>query len=60
MPSIPVKIDSRESITEISKTWSYDVTDCTIGNCFAKFGFFVNTENLENAEDNDDITLEEL
>ncbi|GBO39996.1 hypothetical protein AVEN_66159-1 [Araneus ventricosus] len=39
------KINLRESISEISKTWNYDVTDRTIRNSFAKAGFFVINEN---------------
>ncbi|GBO42423.1 hypothetical protein AVEN_31559-1 [Araneus ventricosus] len=36
--SIP-KINLRESISEISKAWNYDVTDRTIRNSFVKAGF---------------------
>ncbi|GBM59810.1 hypothetical protein AVEN_10018-1 [Araneus ventricosus] len=54
------KINLRESIAEISKTWNYDVTDRTIRNSFAKVGFFVSNENSANTEEEDDIPLEEL
>ncbi|GBM64988.1 hypothetical protein AVEN_14081-1 [Araneus ventricosus] len=47
------KINLRVSISEISKAWNYDVTDCTIRNSFAKAGFFVE-------DDEDDIPLEEV
>ncbi|GBM02859.1 hypothetical protein AVEN_52036-1 [Araneus ventricosus] len=39
------KINLRESISETSKAWNYDVTDRTIRNIFAKVGFFVSNEN---------------
>ncbi|GBO06953.1 hypothetical protein AVEN_267529-1 [Araneus ventricosus] len=39
------KINLRESISEISKAWNYDVTDRTIRNSFAKAGFFISNEN---------------
>ncbi|GBM74373.1 hypothetical protein AVEN_78650-1 [Araneus ventricosus] len=54
------KINLRESISEISKAWNYDVTNRTIGNSFAKAGFFVSNEDSESTEDEDDIFLEEL
>lgn len=54
------KINLRESISEISKAWNYDVTDRTIRNSFAKAGFFVSSENSENTDDMDDIPLEEF
>ncbi|GBN01033.1 hypothetical protein AVEN_26891-1 [Araneus ventricosus] len=54
------KINLRESISEISKTWNYDVTDRTIRHSFAKAGFFVSNENSASTEDEDDIPLEEL
>ncbi|GBO39998.1 hypothetical protein AVEN_66157-1 [Araneus ventricosus] len=54
------KINLRESISEISKTWNYDVTDRTIRNSFAKAGFFFSNENSASMEDEDDIPLEEL
>ncbi|GBN32297.1 hypothetical protein AVEN_69805-1 [Araneus ventricosus] len=54
------KINLRESITEISKAWNYDVTDRTIRNNIAKAGFFVSNENSASTEDEDDIPLEEL
>ncbi|GBL84871.1 Tigger transposable element-derived protein 6 [Araneus ventricosus] len=54
------KINSRESKSEISKAWKYDVTDRTIRNSFAKAGFFVSNENSASTEDEDDIPLEEL
>ncbi|GBN89120.1 hypothetical protein AVEN_82907-1 [Araneus ventricosus] len=57
--SIP-KINLRESISEISKAWNCDVTDCTIRNSFAKAGFFVRNENSASTEDEDGIPLEEL
>ncbi|GBM93667.1 hypothetical protein AVEN_42597-1 [Araneus ventricosus] len=53
-------INLRESISEISKAWNYDVTDRTIRNSFAKAGFFASNENLASTEDEDDIPLEEL
>ncbi|GFT16524.1 DDE-1 domain-containing protein [Nephila pilipes] len=52
-------INLRESISEISKAWNYDVTDRTIHN-FAKAGFFVCSESSESAEDEEDIPLEEM
>ncbi|GBM76085.1 hypothetical protein AVEN_242332-1 [Araneus ventricosus] len=54
------KINLRQSISEISKTWNYDVTDRTILNSFAKIRFFVSNENSGNTEEEDDIPLEEL
>ncbi|GBN51211.1 hypothetical protein AVEN_25103-1 [Araneus ventricosus] len=54
------KINLRESISEISKAWNYDVTDRTIHNGFAKARFIVSTENSASTEDEDDIPLEEL
>ncbi|GBN88349.1 hypothetical protein AVEN_259636-1 [Araneus ventricosus] len=54
------KINLRESISEISKAWNYDVTDPTIRNSFAKTGFFVSNENSASTEDEEDIPLEEL
>ncbi|GBN33241.1 Tigger transposable element-derived protein 4 [Araneus ventricosus] len=54
------KINLRESISEISKTRNYNVTDCTICNSFAKAGSFVSNENSASTEDEDDIPLEEL
>ncbi|GBN35198.1 hypothetical protein AVEN_251094-1, partial [Araneus ventricosus] len=53
-------INLRESISEISKAWNYDVTDRTIRNSFAKAGFFASNENSASTEDEDDIFLEEL
>ncbi|GFU49458.1 uncharacterized protein NPIL_54631 [Nephila pilipes] len=53
-------INLRESISENSKAWSYDVTDHTIHNSFAKAGFFVCSESSEGTEDEDDIPLEEM
>ncbi|GFU45643.1 tigger transposable element-derived protein 4 [Nephila pilipes] len=50
-------INLRESISEISKVWNYDVTDRTIHNSFAKAGFFVCSES---SEDEDDIPFEEM
>ncbi|GFS58280.1 tigger transposable element-derived protein 4 [Nephila pilipes] len=50
-------INLRESISEISKAWNYDVTDRTIHNSFDKTGFFV---CCESTEDEDDIPLEEM
>ncbi|GBM33045.1 Tigger transposable element-derived protein 4 [Araneus ventricosus] len=49
------KIILRESISEISKAWNYDVTDRTILNSFAKDGFFVSNENSASTENKDDI-----
>ncbi|GBM41515.1 hypothetical protein AVEN_32322-1 [Araneus ventricosus] len=54
------KIYLRESISEISKVWNYDVTDRTIRNSFAKAGFFGGNENSASTEDEDDIPLEQL
>ncbi|GBM89505.1 hypothetical protein AVEN_43032-1 [Araneus ventricosus] len=54
------KINLRESISEISKAWNYDVTDRTIRNSFVKARFFVSNENSASTEDEDDIPLEEL
>ncbi|GBN09035.1 hypothetical protein AVEN_249075-1 [Araneus ventricosus] len=54
------KIDLRESISEISKAWNYDVTDRIIRNSFAKSGFIVSNENSASTEDEDNIPLEEL
>ncbi|GBN54168.1 hypothetical protein AVEN_2976-1 [Araneus ventricosus] len=54
------KINIRESISEISKTWNYDVTDRTIRNSFTKVGFFASNENSANTEEEDDIPLQEL
>ncbi|GBN31397.1 hypothetical protein AVEN_105317-1 [Araneus ventricosus] len=54
------KINLRESISEISKAWSHDVTDRTIRKSFAKAGFFVSNENSASTEDEDDIPLEDL
>ncbi|GBL98817.1 hypothetical protein AVEN_8689-1 [Araneus ventricosus] len=54
------KINLRESISEISKAWNYDVTDGTIRNSFAKAGFFVSNENSASTEDEGKIALEEL
>ncbi|GBL88176.1 hypothetical protein AVEN_117772-1 [Araneus ventricosus] len=62
------KINLRESISEISKAWNYDVTDCNmilhddgqIRNSFSKAGFFVRNENSASTEDEYDIPLEEL
>ncbi|GBO12216.1 hypothetical protein AVEN_211412-1, partial [Araneus ventricosus] len=54
------KINLRESISEISKAWNYDITDRTIRNSFAKAVFFVSNENSANMEDEDDIPLEEF
>ncbi|GBM13293.1 Tigger transposable element-derived protein 4 [Araneus ventricosus] len=51
------KINLRESISEISKAWNYDVTD---RNSFAKAGFFVSNENSASTDDEDDIPLEKL
>ncbi|GFT09684.1 tigger transposable element-derived protein 4 [Nephila pilipes] len=51
-------INLRESISEISKAWSYEVTDRTIHNSFAKATFFVCSES-ERTEDEDDIPYEE-
>ncbi|GBO18816.1 hypothetical protein AVEN_171917-1 [Araneus ventricosus] len=38
------KIILRESISEISKEWNYDIADRTTRNSFAKAGFFVSNE----------------
>ncbi|GBO04131.1 Tigger transposable element-derived protein 4 [Araneus ventricosus] len=54
------KINLRVRISEISKTWNYDITNRTIHNSFAKAGFFVNNENSAITEDENDIPLEEL
>ncbi|GBM19547.1 hypothetical protein AVEN_108015-1 [Araneus ventricosus] len=54
------KINLRESISEISKAWNYDVTDRTILKSFAKAVFFLSNENSVNTENEDDIPLEEL
>ncbi|GBN10678.1 Tigger transposable element-derived protein 4 [Araneus ventricosus] len=54
------KINLRESTSEISKAWNYDVTDRTIRKSFAKAGFFVSNENSASTEDEDDNPLEEL
>ncbi|GBN61998.1 hypothetical protein AVEN_182437-1 [Araneus ventricosus] len=54
------KINLRESISEISKAWNYDVTNRTIRKSFAKAGFFVSNENSASTEDEDYIPLEEL
>ncbi|GBL73725.1 hypothetical protein AVEN_230711-1 [Araneus ventricosus] len=54
------KINLRESISEISKAWNYDVGDRTICNSFGEVGFFVSNENSASTEDEDDIPLEEL
>ncbi|GBN92143.1 hypothetical protein AVEN_198872-1 [Araneus ventricosus] len=54
------KINLRESISEITKAWNYDITDRTIFNSFAKTGFFVSNENSASTEDEDDIPLEKL
>ncbi|GBM64408.1 hypothetical protein AVEN_135131-1 [Araneus ventricosus] len=54
-----LKINLRESISEISKAWNYDVTDRTIRNSFAEAGFFVSNENSPNTEDEEE-SLEEL
>ncbi|GFT20761.1 uncharacterized protein NPIL_343141 [Nephila pilipes] len=53
-------INLRESISEISKAWNYDITDRTIHNTFSKAGFFVYSESSESTEDKDDIPLEEM
>ncbi|GFT23857.1 DDE-1 domain-containing protein [Nephila pilipes] len=53
-------INLRESISEISKAWNYEVTDRTIYNSFAKAGFFVCSESSESNEDEDNIPLEEM
>ncbi|GBN57305.1 hypothetical protein AVEN_76876-1 [Araneus ventricosus] len=39
------KINLRESISEISKAWNYDLTHRTICNLSSKAGFFVSNEN---------------
>ncbi|GBN16863.1 hypothetical protein AVEN_33-1 [Araneus ventricosus] len=54
------KINLRESISEISKAWNYDVTDRTIRNSYVKAGFFVSNDKSTSKEDKDDIPLEEL
>ncbi|GFY61581.1 hypothetical protein TNIN_3811 [Trichonephila inaurata madagascariensis] len=38
-------INLQEGISEISKAWNYDVTDCTIHNSFAKAGFFSSSKS---------------
>ncbi|GBL74012.1 hypothetical protein AVEN_230929-1 [Araneus ventricosus] len=53
------KINLRESISEISKTWNYNITDYTIRNSFAKAGFFVSNGNSASTAAEDDIPLEE-
>ncbi|GBN11095.1 hypothetical protein AVEN_227058-1 [Araneus ventricosus] len=54
------KVNLRESISEISKAWNYDVTDRTIRNSLAEAGFIVSNENSTSTEDEDNIPLEEL
>ncbi|GBM96174.1 hypothetical protein AVEN_239413-1 [Araneus ventricosus] len=54
------KMNLRESISDISKAWNYDVTDGTIRNSFDKAGFFVSNENSASTEDEDDIPSEKL
>ncbi|GFT27634.1 tigger transposable element-derived protein 4 [Nephila pilipes] len=50
-------IAAKESISEISKAWNYDVADRTIHNSFAKARFFVCSES---SEDDGDIPSEEM
>ncbi|GBN92589.1 hypothetical protein AVEN_189499-1 [Araneus ventricosus] len=50
------KINLRESISEISKAWNYDVTDGTIPNSFAKAGFLLR----EKEEINDDVLIDDF
>ncbi|GFU39838.1 major centromere autoantigen B [Nephila pilipes] len=53
-------LNLRESISEISNAWNYDVTDRTIHNSFTKAGFFVCSESSESTEEEDDIPFEEM